>query len=29
MFEIPASEAMDIDEEDDFRVLEALLAARG
>jgi len=29
MFEIPASEAMDIDEEDDFRILEALLAARG
>lgn len=29
MFEIPASEAIDIDEEDDFRMLEALLAGRG
>lgn len=29
MFEIPASEAIDIDEEDDFRMLEALLVGRG
>ena len=29
MFEIPASEALDIDEEDDFRVVEARLVARG
>jgi CMP-N-acetylneuraminic acid synthetase len=29
MFEIPATEALDIDDEEDFRLVEALLEARG